>query len=399
VTRLDTARQRIRQIYEDHPYPGPERVGIEWRLAPMAWMQALWRPGAEATPPRRILVAGCGTGAEAFAVRRAFPAADIVAFDFSDRSIAEARRTQRRRRGAPVRFEVADLASPRLGRIVGRDFDFVSCHGVMTYVPEPQRALGNLARCLAPDGALYLGVNGSRHRSVALRQVLPMFGVDPGRFVESPSAREVVRLLDALLPSFERIARPSAPYLASDVFGPLFHNWPLARWVEVAHGAGLHFQASYTSQRQLRPLVERGLCERLAPRTRAEVSLLLEIAQPAGFHRVLFTRQPPASPPWTEPLQLIHWRPVRTRLYRSRLPVRTTTRPRTFTFRSRAINTMVSAELPSWSVPLLRDGNGARSIGAILRRVGTGPDPHELAPHLYLLHQLLILNLLPPRTA
>lgn len=399
MIRLDAVRRRVRQAYDDHPYPGAGHVWAEWRLAPMAWMQALWRPGAEAAPPRRILVAGCGTGAEAFALRRACPNAHIVAFDFSERSIAEARRTRPGRRGAPVDFVVADLSDPRLDRTVGRDFDLITCHGVMTYVPEPRRALGSLARCLAPDGALYLGVNGSRHRSVRLRQALPLFGIDPRRFVESPATRDVLRLLDALLPAWERMVRPSAPYLASDVFGLLFHNWPLARWVDLARRAGLHFQGSDATHRQLRPLVLKGFSERLAPRSRAEVSLLIEAAQPAAFHRLLFTRQPPASPPWADPERLLAWRPVRTRLFASRLPARVAPGPRTVTFRSPALNALVSTDLPSWAVRLLPQADGARSIRAILRRTGGHPEPHELGSHLYLLHQLLILNLLPPRAA
>jgi SAM-dependent methyltransferase len=364
----------------------------------MAWMQALWRPDDEGAPPRRILVAGCGTGAEAFVLRRRFPAADIVAFDFSETSIALAIRAQRRRHGKPVRFVVADLGSPRLAPRVGRGFDFVSCHGVLTYVPDPARGLAALAGCLAPDGALFLGVNGTRHRSVALRGALPMFGIDPRRFVDGPSVRRVLQLLDSLLPRIDRVARPTDPFLASDVFGPLLRNWTLARWVDAAREAGLHFQASYASHRDLRPVIERGLLDLLVPRSRAEVSELLEVMQPAAFHRALFTRRPPASPPWTEPDRLLDWRPVLTRVYRSRPPVQSR-RPRTIVFRSPSLNALASVEAPTWAQAILRRSDGRHSIGGILGAVGAHPHPDDLVPHLYLLHQLLILNLLRPASA
>lgn len=396
MPRSHDARQRIRQIYEDHPYPGPQRRRPLWHLAPMEWIQALWRPEAEATPPRRILVAGCGTGAEAFLLRREFPDAEIVAIDFSLKSIALATEAQRRRRGKPVRFVVADLASPRLRAVVGGDFDFASCHGVMTYVPAPARALASLAHCLARDGALFLGVNGSQHRSVALREALPLFGVNSRRFVDTPNVRQVLRLLDALLPPAVRMAGPSAPYLASDVFGPLFQNWPLSRWVDAAHEAGLHFQASYTSHRSLRPVIEKGVCDLLLPRSRAEVSEILDVMQPSAFHRVLFTRRPPASPPWARPERLLGWRPVLTRLYRSRLPA--ASRPRTVAFRSPAMTTLVSADLPPWELELLRQADGERTIGQALANARAEIAPDSLV-QLYELHQLLILNLLPPRTA
>lgn len=332
-------------------------------------------------------------------MRRECPGAEIVAIDFSAKAIALAIRAQRRRRGQPIRFVVADLASPRLRARVGGDFDFACCHGVMTYIPEPERALANLARCLARDGALLLGVNGTRHRSVPLRQALPLFGVDSRRLVDGPEVRQVLRLLDALLPPVDRIARPSLAYLASDVFGPLFQNWSLSRWVEAARKAGLHFHASHTSHRHLRPVIERGLAEALIPRSRAEVSLLLEVMQPAAFHRVLFTRRPPARVPWARPERLLGWRPVLTKLYQSRQPAAPARGPRTIAFRSPAMNTLVSAEVPSWELEFLRHADGERTIAEAMSNAGADIDSGGVARHLYLLHQLLILNLLPPRTA
>jgi SAM-dependent methyltransferase len=322
MATAEHTRADIRQIYEDHPYPGPQGGTPPWQLAPMEWIQALWGPGRAAADPERILVAGCGTGAEAFALRRRFPDAAIVAIDFSSRSIAMANQLQRRSRRRPVRFMVADLSVRGLHRMVGRDFDFVSCHGVLTYVPAPTRALRSLARCLAPDGALYLGVNGSRHRSIPLRDALPAFGFDAARLVDTPALREVLRLLNALLPPFDRMVRETAPYLASDVFGPLFQNLPLAAWIGVGREAGLHFQGSFSSHRDLRPVFEQGLGGRLAPRSRAEICELLDIMQPAAFHRLLFTRTRASNPPWARYDRLVTWRPVLTNLYRSRLPAR-----------------------------------------------------------------------------
>jgi SAM-dependent methyltransferase len=161
---------------------------------------------------------------------------------------------------------VADLARGELDRTVGRDFDFVSCHGVITYVPAPGKAVGNLARCLAPDGALYLGVNGSRHRSIALRQTLPTFGFNMARFVDSSSLRDVLRLHDAILPKWDRTASETTPYLASDVFGTFFQNLALSDWIGIGREAGLHFHGSFSSHRDLRPAIEKGLCGLLISR-------------------------------------------------------------------------------------------------------------------------------------
>jgi ubiquinone/menaquinone biosynthesis C-methylase UbiE len=60
---------------------------------------------------RTRLIAGCGTGNEAFAFRDRFPESEIIAFDFSPRSIALARSSQRRLpRKRRIRFMVADTA-------------------------------------------------------------------------------------------------------------------------------------------------------------------------------------------------------------------------------------------------------------------------------------------------
>src|SRR3981081_2602296 len=104
-------RSKIRQTYDKHPYPAADETALtktSWKLAPMEWINILWKPGRREFAPERILVAGCGTGNEAFALRRRFPKAQMVAVDFSPRSISIAQNLQKR---APemrdIRFLVA----------------------------------------------------------------------------------------------------------------------------------------------------------------------------------------------------------------------------------------------------------------------------------------------------
>lgn len=388
--------QQLRRIYEEHPYPGRELRNANSSLAPAEWMQALWRPEREAAGPTRILIAGCGTGDEAFAARRRFPTAEIVAVDFSRTSVALARQSERRRRDRRrIRFVGADLTSARLAQKVGRDFDLILCHGVLTYVPAPAKALHNLARCLAHDGALYLGVNGSRHRSVALRTALPQLGFDIARLADCPALRDTLRLCDALLPRGASSARETATYLATDLFGPLLQNLPLANWIGTARQAGLHFRASFCWPRDLRGAIERGLCGLLMPRTRADICRLLDILRPAAFHRLLFTVQPPADPPWTRPERLLAWRPVLTTLYRADLAAGSSRRP-VATFKSPAMNMQVSSEVSTEQLQVLRGSSGARSLGQILAGIGGELSLDDVVQQFYVLHQLMVVNLLPP---
>src|SRR5262245_29069380 len=162
----------VREIYEKWPYPDLHPSGVAkryWLLPPLPWIKAIWR---REQPIRRILIAGCGTGSECFAACRKFRNAEIVAIDFSPRSIKTAKNLQSKNpKFQNIRFLLCDLTDRRMPKIVGDNFDLVSCHGVLSYVPHNSQVLRNLARCLATGGLLYLGVNGENHPSRRWRQV------------------------------------------------------------------------------------------------------------------------------------------------------------------------------------------------------------------------------------
>ena len=369
----------------------------------MEWILAHWKPGQPHATPGRVLVAGCGTGAEAFVLSQRFPDAEIVAVDFSARSIAIARQHQQRARNRRhVRFVLADFSAPELDRMIGKDFDFVSCHGVLSYVPHRNRALRNLFRCLSPAGALYLGVNGTRHVSVGLREVLPAFGMEIARFTEGPQAREVLSLCDAILGHLrreERVSTKPAAYLASDVFGELIQNLPLSAWVRAVRAAGLHFQGSLSAHRELRPLVERGLFELLLPRSRARVCHILDALRPAEFHMLLFTRQPVVNPPWGKPREVQHWRPLLTGLYPlKRKPSVAGSAVRMVTLDSRPMNTRMEWPMTGWQRALLCEADGSRSVRQILETGSTQIPAADVSQYLYVLHQMAVVALLPPES-
>ena len=395
----------VRHIYEDRPYtPGNRRRAERdppWALAPVPWINALWKPGRENLACKKILIAGCGAGAEAFRMQRRQPRAKIVAVDFSPRSIAIAKQLQRRiPELRTIRFQVADLAKPGLSEVLGRDFDFVSCHGVLSYIPTPEVALRNLARCLRPDGGLYLGVNGARHLSVGLRQTLPAFGFEMAVMKEDDRhLRRVLGLCDAMLGRVgsNRVAKFKAEVLAGDVFGPIISNLSLARWVRIARRAGLHFRGSFYGWHAMRPVLAADCGRLLMPRSRADICELADRMGPRSFHRAVFTREPAANPPWEKPTALLSWYPTLTRLYRGGLPKRSRSwrAQRTFPLRSPATNTQLDWYLPEWALEILRHSDGQRTLGAILADVPFAV-PHRLMQrHLYLLHQLLVITLIP----
>jgi SAM-dependent methyltransferase len=392
---------QTRKVYEKYPYPATDKSVLtsrRWNLAPMEWIQALWRPNDRVLDLRRILVAGCGTGREAFALQRRFPKAQIVAVDFSPRSIEIARGLQRSARAMRnIRFRVADLTSPNLGKITGNKFDFISCHGVLSYVPNPENVLRTLKKLLVADGALHLGVNGAEHFSVRGRSFLPDLGLDLQEPQEGPLLRNVLRLWDAVLEEKGTFPFAGFPigYLAGDLFGPLIHNLPLRDWVRAASNAGLHFQASCSSWRALRAVMEGNHYKVLLPRSRSEVCELLAEIRPETFHRILFTRQSPVNPPWNDWDELLQWRPFLTRLYKVDLPKRgpSWTKLRRVIFKSEPMNTRLEWQMPEWELEILRRGDGEQTLGAILNRISDTVPPRLLREQLYVLYQLLVISL------
>lgn len=394
--------EQVRKIYERRPYPSV-KTGVSgrarWRLPPMEWINAVWEPLQPF--PARILVAGCGTGHEAFALARRFPRSEIVAVDFSRTSIAIAKKFQRRMPGTrSIRFVVADLAGRSFQKAAAGEFDFVSCHGVLSYVPQAALALQNLARCLTPDGALYLGMNGATHFSESWREVLPRFGFEKGAFRNGSGIRRVVTLLDAFSATdIGEVVKQEPAYLAGDLFAPLIRNLPLSEWIRMCRKAGLHFRAGYALNYALRAVINDGSWSSLFPRSRAVVAELLDILQPSSFHQLIFTRQPEVSLPWENLGEFLKLRPILAmHLRRQRWPRRHKSwhALRNLKIKMPETNTLIELRVPEWEVEILRNSRGDQPLREIFAAVAPPVQHKMMSRQLYLLHHLHVLNFRPP---
>ncbi len=289
-----TPAEKTRRSYERRPYPGDDLRALATKggsLPSPKWMQAIGRPGCP--EPRRILVAGCGTGPEAFQIQRHFPKAEIVAVDFSPRSIALAKRLQKAiGTPRPIEFRVADLTDPDLAAKTGGDFDLATCHGVLSYITEPARVLANLSGILAPRGTLYLGVNGEGHPSTRLRPWLASFGLKVGEMRDERRLRELLAVWDSLHDDgMTELSKLSASYLANDVCGPFINSLPLAQWRAAAGRCGLDLAGVWLLPMTLRLAMEGDKCRPLFPAGIGDLAERLDQVRPAGFHRLLFRRQ------------------------------------------------------------------------------------------------------------
>ena len=381
----------IREIYQRQPYPGSKSSMLRSRhsgVPPLEWIGAICHRRERF--PNQILVAGCGTGIEAFALRRRFPEATIVGVDFSSNSISAALELQSRLpRRQSIRFLAGDLINRRFMNSLGRDFDFISCHGVMSYVPRLSRAIQNLAGCLRSDGILYLGVNGAAHFSQAWRQALPILGLDMREPPNKRSFRRVLRACDTIAKS--QISKLPTDYLAGDLFGPLIRNLSVSKWIRVCADSGLHFAADYTGYRKLCAVLNEGLLDVLFPHSRAEIYQFLAAVAPCGFHRLIFSVRKLPTPLWQNN-SLLSWRPALTRLYR----VVPTVRKSQLRLESRPINTQVELCAEGWEHELLKQSNDDRSLGDLLQKVPSAVAWETVRQKLFLFYQLAVLNYLPP---
>jgi len=391
--------RRVREIYERRPYPPPkDRLRPTWTLPAVEWINAL-RETRGAFRPKRILIAGCGVGTEAFTIAKRFEDAEVVGVDFSKRSIATANRLRPGEFRDRVRFVVGDLTAADLAGKTGIGFDLVSCHGVLSYIPDAAAVLRNFTRVLTDDGILLLGVNGASHPSVRFRQMLPTFGIEPEVFADNDRVRDVLRIFDCYVewPPLPMATR-DAGLLAGDIFGPLNNALTLLEWTSMLDSARLHLLGTYHAYYLTRSLFNHDLHLRTMPRTRREMSELADAMQPASFHQIVASKRAAAPIPWLEPKQLLRWRPVRTRLFTFKWP-RGTTAPhslREVILKSPATRTKVQLKIPQWEVAVLRQADGTRSLRELLATTNARVAPKALAEAMYLLYLMDAINVLEP---
>jgi hypothetical protein len=259
----------------------------------------------------------------------------------------------------------------------------------------------NLARCLKPDGVLYLGVNGSGHVNVRLRKVLTYLGFDVERFEEGPRVRSVLRLCDAVQgpngsPSVSGLC---SAYVASDVFGPINTSLTLEEWVLHGRRAGLHFRGAIGTIVKLRRLADGEHHARLIPRSRADVARFIETLSPSQFLRLMFSLTPEANPPWGSKRLLMKWSMAPTLLYSIELPRATKPirdRLGRVRIKSPDLNLSTEWQMPEWEMELLRPRKTLRPLGSIFDEIPLAVPFAELRKQIYLLYQLGIVNLTPP---
>jgi SAM-dependent methyltransferase len=191
----------------------------------------------------RVLELGCASGGNLIPMALTLPGSEFVGVDLSPAQIAAGEATLAALRqegaagpddppgppGANVRLLAADLMT--LGEDLG-PFDYILCHGVYSWVPEPVRdqILRLCQRHLAPMGVAYISFNTypGWHKRQPVRDMMRYHtaGMNPAEAVRQ--ARALLEFLLAGVPdkdgTYHRMLRDEADKLRGTPDSYVFHE-------------------------------------------------------------------------------------------------------------------------------------------------------------------------------
>jgi 2-polyprenyl-3-methyl-5-hydroxy-6-metoxy-1,4-benzoquinol methylase len=156
----DEVSQRVRQQYEENPYP--RWVNVRGSLVTPVALDTFLRgkfPTAGFTPLGNtetldILVPGCGTGMQATMVTQEYRGARVLAVDLSLGSLCYAKRKLPAQLSTRLDYAQGDIL--KLGGI-GRSFDMIDVTGVLHHMRDPFEGWRILLSLLRPRGVMHLG--------------------------------------------------------------------------------------------------------------------------------------------------------------------------------------------------------------------------------------------------
>jgi len=137
--------------YESVPY----EVSQPPRLAALAAMFGLSAPDVTRC---RVLELGCAAGGNIIPLAMRFPHSQFVGIDLTDRHVRDGRARAKALRLKNIRIDQGDIAAVNPGREL---YDYILCHGVYSWVPEPVREaiLRLSAEHLSANGVAYVSYN------------------------------------------------------------------------------------------------------------------------------------------------------------------------------------------------------------------------------------------------
>lgn len=215
--------QRVAAQYEENPYP-------RWELLPLPDRTIY---PIETLGARDILIAGCGTGQQAFQAGEIFPEAAIDAFDLSYTSLGYALSKKREENISFFQADILELEGWE------KRFDLIECSGVLHHMEDPLHGWRILRNLLKPGGWMLIGLYSTLGRQ-DIRAAREMIAGQDLR-----TARQTLLKLPQSHPA-KNVTQTIDFYTFSGCRDLLFHahelTFTLSEIEEMLKGLGLQFE-------------------------------------------------------------------------------------------------------------------------------------------------------------
>ncbi|MGB9394096.1 MAG: class I SAM-dependent methyltransferase, partial [Pseudolabrys sp.] len=163
----DEVSQRVRQQYEENPYPRWVYAAGQVSAIPIDQYLREQFPASVVAPFGKtgaldMLVAGCGTGQVAIASMQKYSGVQALAIDLSLSSLCYAKRKTPAELAERIDYAQADILNLAS---IGRSFDVIDACGVLHHMADPLQGWRILLTLLRPGGVMHLAFYSETGRS------------------------------------------------------------------------------------------------------------------------------------------------------------------------------------------------------------------------------------------
>ena len=177
----DEVSRKVREQYEENPYPRWVKVGISSKLKSVAEVcneakLELRSENIKSVLSPSILIAGCGTGQHSVQTASRFTNSKVTAVDLSRTSLAYAQRKTTELGISNIEYLQADILN--LGAL-GQEFDIIESSGVLHHMDDPMAGWRVLVDLLKTGGLMRIGLYSelARRHIVKTREEIRLKGI------------------------------------------------------------------------------------------------------------------------------------------------------------------------------------------------------------------------------
>ena len=288
-----------RDLYDERPYT--EHAYAETHPARIAAVARMARWDAPPVSGARILELGCGRGGNLLPMAAGLPQATLVGVDGSTRQIDAARCIARETGLSNVTFVHARFEEMEIAE---GSFDYVICHGVLSWIPERARGglLSRIAGALRTGGVACVSFNvlPGWYERLAARDWLRFSASTPG-FSSQPAPVSLRWLGEQMSPEHAdarrrlqavagRLDETSPEYALHEYLAPEHHPLQVGAFLGEASTAGLCYLGDAIPTTTALELLFPEARERALSLDPVAAQQLLDFVRCTAFRRTLLVR-------------------------------------------------------------------------------------------------------------